>query len=256
MARRIGIEGTDAAALAALRAAPAEQIVDGLTMSKMGQAGDTYAGGPIIDGTIVTGTTEDMLKAGNEAPVPVIIGATNADAAFGAALPLDEALARFGSRADLAREAYDPDNTGNPAIANLIGADKTMAEPARFVARTVASHGRPAWVFRFSYVAESVRDQLPGAVHASEIPYVFDTLAANYGDRVTPQDQAVARDMHAYWVNFARTGDPNGADLPEWPKMTANGDDILDFTEAGPVGGPDPWKVRLDLVAATTLSAQ
>ena len=104
-------------------------------------------------------------------------------------------------------------------------------------------------MFRFSYVAESVRDRLPGAQHASEIPYVFDTLASAYGDKLTSQDEVVAEDMHAYWVNFARTGDPNGEGLPEWPRMTADGDAILDFTQAGPMGGLDPWNTRLDLVA-------
>ena len=42
-------------------------------------------------------------------------------------------------------------------------------------------------------------------------------------------------------------GNPNDAGLPNWPRMTAEGDAIMDFTDEGPVGGPDPWKTRLDL---------
>ncbi len=252
MAESLGVDGTDAAALADLRAVSADKFAADLGMGSISQSAQTYVGGPIQDGMIVTGPPEDALRAGTEAPVPLIIGATNADMALNAAKTLDDALAPFGSHAAEAREAYDSDNTGDvTVVANKIASDRTMVEPARFVARIVASQGRPAYVFRFSYVAKSVRDQQPGAWHSSEIPYVFDTLAAEYGDKVTPEDEAIAKAANTYWANFAKTGDPNGAGLPEWPTMTASGDSILDFAEQGPKGEVDPWAKRLDLTAMT-----
>lgn len=86
-----------------------------------------------------------------------------------------------------------------------------------------------------------------GAQHASEIPYVFDTIASVEGDALAPADQAMADAASAYWVNFAKTGDPNGAGLPDWPRYRADDDILMDFSPNGPQAVPDPWKKRLDL---------
>jgi para-nitrobenzyl esterase len=55
-----------------------------------------------------------------------------------------------------------------------------------------------------------------GATHGMEMQYVFDHLAAK-GVGWTAVDRRLARMMPAYWTDFARTGNPNGADLPAWP---------------------------------------
>ena len=104
---------------------------------------------------------------------------------------------------------------------------------------------------RFGYVADAMKGEWKtGAPHATEIPYVFDTVRAKYGKELTDQDEAIARAANAYWANFARTGDPNGPGLPRWPRYSRATDEIMDFTPAGPRGGPDPWKARLDVTEA------
>jgi len=60
----------------------------------------------------------------------------------------------------------------------------------------------------------------------------------------------MAEATNAYWVSFAKTGDPNGPGRPAWPPCTSACDDVFDFANSGPKAGPDPWKVRLDLTAA------
>jgi para-nitrobenzyl esterase len=96
-----------------------------------------------------------------------------------------------------------------------------------------------------------------GAPHATEIPFVFDTVAVKYGAKLAPQDEAVARSANAYWVNFARTGDPNGPGLPAWPRYSAATDLLLGFRADGTVGaGPDPLKAQLDAVAAVADAAR
>jgi para-nitrobenzyl esterase len=125
-----------------------------------------------------------------------------------------------------------------------------MVEPARFIATTVAASGVRAFEFRFSYVAETLRPRLKGAPHASEVPYVLDTVKAVHGEKLTAQDEAIAQQANAYWVNFAKTGDPNGEGLPKWPAYDAKSDVLLDFSMSGPVAVADPWKARLDLVEA------
>lgn len=58
--------------------------------------------------------------------------------------------------------------------------------------------------------------------------------------------------MNGYWTNFARTGNPDGVNLAEWPEFTAAGNELIDFRNDGAaVGGPDPERARID---ATELS--
>ncbi|HVV46032.1 MAG TPA: carboxylesterase family protein [Bryobacteraceae bacterium] len=246
-AKSVGIEGTGPEALAALRALPAEKIIGGLNMASMGQQTGIY-GGPIEDGVIVTQTPQQALESGNYAKVPVMIGANGADIGFPRWHTMEETWAAFGPNAEQARAMYDPSNSGNVMMVGWkIGADLMMIEPARYVAKTIAAAGLPSYEYRFSYVAESIRKQVPGAFHATEIPFVFDTVKEKYGAALTDADEKAAQQMHAYWVNFAKTGDPNGAGLPNWPKYSGASDALMDFTNNGPVAGPDPLKQRLDL---------
>lgn len=246
-AKEAGITGEDAAALKALRALPAERVVNGLNMASMNSP--TYAG-PMIDGQIVVETPEEAFRAGHQAKVPLIAGANSADIGFSFAKTFDEVYQPFGVNRPQAEAAWNAEKTTNVrAVAFAIAADRMMVEPARFIVRMVAEAGQPAFEYRFSYVAESMRKEWKGAPHATEIPFVFDTVSARYGKSLTDHDEKVAQAANAYWIAFAKTGDPDSAGGPHWPKYDAAKDAILNFTDNGPVAEPDPWKARLDLIA-------
>ncbi len=245
-AKSVGIEGDDAAALASLRKLPAEAVVAGLNMATMGTP--TY-GGPMIDGKIILESPAEAYAAGRGAKVPFMIGANSADIGFPRGRTMDAVLEPFGAEREKAKALYDPEGSGKVTdIGVKIAADQMMVEPARFAARLLAATGKPAYEFRFSYVAESMRKQWRGAPHATEIPFVFDTVAARYGKDLTDADRATAQAANAYWVNFAKTGNPNGRGLPEWPAYSPKTDMLMDFSPAGPSAKADPWKDRLDLV--------
>jgi para-nitrobenzyl esterase len=122
-----------------------------------------------------------------------------------------------------------------------------MVEPTRYVTG-ILSKTQPVWEYRFSYVATSMRNEWHGAPHASEIPYVFDTVKARYGAALTPEDEKAAQTMHAYWVQFAKTGSLNPPGLPVWPQYSPTTDMIMNFTAEGAIPESDPTKARLDLV--------
>jgi para-nitrobenzyl esterase len=100
-----------------------------------------------------------------------------------------------------------------------------------------------------------------GTPHGGEIAFVFGALGTGgFGPPPPPptvEDQEVSRMAQSYWVNFARTGDPNGAGLPAWPRYDPGTDLIFDFHPDGSAGAiPDPWKARLDVMQLATESGK
>jgi len=252
-ANKHGIEGEDAQALAALRALPAEALIDGLNLATLWQADETYVGGPILDGGIVFQTPQQALESGSWNQMPVLVGSTSADLGFPPAGDKAALFARFGANAQRAREAYDPGGDAPlETVRALMAMDQTMGEPPRFMSRQVSAQGLPAYFYRFSYVAESMRAEWTGgAPHASELPFVFNTVNARYGDDLTEADRQTAEAANRYWSNFAKTGNPNLPEvsgLPEWPRHDATGNIVLDFTLEGPKALSDPWAARLDVI--------
>ena len=259
-ARSMGIEGTDAAALASLRALSAEQVLRGAP-APPGANTPQVETTPILDGKLVTETAETAYKARRQPRVPLLLGSNSADTAGNRikATTKEQLFARFGQWSPQAKAAYDPD--GSTDLAAMIARandDFGQAEPARFAANAFAANGSPAYLYRFSYVQTAMREQMrAGAPHGGEIGYVFGTLAARPGSTLTPEDQAVSRMAQSYWVNFARTGDPNGAGLPAWPRHDPRKDVIFDFRPDGSAGaGPDPRKARLDVTQLATDSGK
>ena len=124
-----------------------------------------------------------------------------------------------------------------------------MHEPARFVARQMTAAGQPAWLYRFGYVAESLRPKTAGAAQATELPYLFGTLNARYGRTATPNDRKMADTFMGYVAAFARTGDPNRSGLPPWPRYDTGNSKLMMFTTDGDATvQADPWKARLDMI--------
>jgi len=256
-ARKLGIEGTDAAALAKLRALNAEEIVDG-GQENDGQGGPRIYSGPILDGKFVVETAESAYNAGRQARVSLMIGNNSAEIGGGfvtSSSSKEELFALFGELKDEAKAAYDPD--GNKEFGEVItrfNTDWVWGEPARFVASSYAAIGEPAFIFLFSYVPAHMKERMQyGPGHGTDISYVFNNLGiGGFGPPPPPptaEDKEVARMMNSYWVNFAKTGDPNGEELPLWPIYDTQNEKILDVQPDGkPVGKPDPRKARLDVV--------
>lgn len=258
-ARAIGIDGEGKAALDELRALPAKEILGDLnirTLFVQNPLSPQFSGGPFVDGEIMTGEVEDQIGGEDAFNGPLIIGTTSADMGFAVAPTKPLLFATFGRYATEAEAAYDPaGNIGLKRLLDMVGADRTMHEPARYVARKHSAAGANVYNYRFHYVAKAVRDAWAGALHASEIPYFFGTVDIRYGDETTPQDLAAQRLAMGYLLNFAKMGSPNGAGLENWPSFRPR-ETLLTFTgEGGARAGADPWAERLDMVeAARTVS--
>ena len=256
-AKSMGIDGTDQAALAKLRSLSADEVLRGAP-PQPGTAPPPETT-PILDGKLITETAETAYKAKHQPRVPLMLGSNSADTAGNRvrASTKDELFARFGQWGAEAKAAYDPDGTTDVAtLVSRANNDFGQAEPARFAADAFAANGSPVYLYRFSYVQTSMREQLrAGAPHGGEIGYVFGTLSGGRGGAPTPEDLAVSRMAQSYWVNFAKTGDPNGTGLPAWPRHVSGSGQIFDFRPDGTAGaGPDSWKARLDVTRKATES--
>jgi para-nitrobenzyl esterase len=152
--------------------------------------------------------------------VPIMAGTTADESRFpGSRLEYRVNVAgRYGLLADEFLDVYPAGNDDEARdMANTSVRDRHALGLARFAHR---SGGAPVYLYRFVRVPPGPDAEVFGAFHSAEIPYVFGTLDVaperNYG----ADDRTVSERMAAYWVNFVRTGNPNGDALPQWPGAT------------------------------------
>ncbi len=97
-----------------------------------------------------------------------------------------------------------------------------------------AARGYPAWLYSFNYVSEAKRSEYDGAPHASDVTFVFGNLGRE-GIAPTAADRAAADQIGAYWIAFAEAGKPRLQGGLAWPAYGAAGDQLIRFTDRGPV---------------------
>jgi para-nitrobenzyl esterase len=246
-AQTLGLSWARVAGLAAdvtveaLRALPAERLLDPTPAF--------YSDNLIVDGVVLTEDVAEAFAAGREAAVPLIIGTNSAE--FWRIRP--SRAGAYGRSADAMTEAdHDalraayggPDGLDQHMVSDLV-----FNEPARHLARLHAANGHPTWLYRFDVVPASDPEPGRGAVHASERPYVFDTLHT-VGRPMGERDARAATAMADYWTTFAAGGTPDAAGRPAWPAFRAERDRLLEFTNEGPVAKAVPFARRLDLIEA------
>ena len=109
-------------------------------------------------------------------------------------------------------------NAGLDGAANdLIGAC-----PVGAVASLTHASGQQVFVYRFDRSIPGKGEATLGAFHSLEVPYVFGSLRDREWQWLpsTADDASLSELLQTYWTNFAKTGNPNAADLPNWPAWT------------------------------------
>jgi para-nitrobenzyl esterase len=218
--------------------------------------------GMIVDGWIIPEDPSDVFAAGRQNPVDVLVGSNKDDLSF---FPQTSTPEQFEQRAAAWGELADEYLSLYPHATNE-EASKSQADTAndgafwhmRLFADNQKKLGRQAWLFYFAQnpPAPAGQPALPAA-HASEIPYAFNNLGspALFPDPSDPSlsaasapDQKVADQMSSYYVNFARSGDPNGAGLPSWQAHEVGASERAIILDAEPSSEQLPAKARLELV--------
>jgi para-nitrobenzyl esterase len=213
----------------------------------------TSVGGPIVDGRIKLSVVDQAIRQGQAAAIPLMIGTTSGDLGVPTGQTKDELFAQFGANAQAARRAFDPNGARSAdEVREEITRDRLLTEPARFVAQEVAKSGKPAWLYRFSYIPVSRSREWQGVPHGADTAFFFDTVDAQLGPEATANDAEVAAIANAYVGNFVKSGNPNGAGLPPWQEFGTAPRAYLDIAaRADTAMLEDPAAVKLDLVAAS-----
>lgn len=188
---------------------------------------------PVFDGKILPGDQYELYQVGHFNDTPVLIG-TNSDegasfvrAGVTKASFEEQVRAGYGKQADAVLRAF-PDPTDEQALQSSrdLFRDSVFAWPTWAWASLQSEKGKgKAYVYYFDHKTARTPH---GAPHAFEIGYVFHNLGLR-GPAPQPEDIAISDLMSAYWTNFAKTGNPNGPGLPEWPAFSASSQQVMYF---------------------------
>ena len=264
-AEAIGTKFCESAAkgsLAAVRSMPAQELVEKYAAAVPGSAT------AVVDGWFLPQDLHTVYSQGRQNDVPLLTGATNDEGGTinGSGLAGPGGVAKtlagytdwvrraFGSRADAVLKLYPAANDAQARKASHDLYRDINYTDHRTWARLQAATGKaPTYLYVFSQVPPhpSGNGNNPiaeaGAIHFSDVIYSFDNLRMQ--DRLwTAADRKAADTLAAYWVNFARSGNPNGAGLPEWPAYNAKDESWLNIAGTARVeklNGPG-----MDIIAA------
>jgi para-nitrobenzyl esterase len=245
------VQISGAKSLAELRALPTEKLID--AFNKSGKPED-FLWSYVVDGYVLPRNFSGTYAAQAQADIPVLTGENrdenraSADTAFdlvaagNAKQPnpattigfrgldgyREYAQMRFGAMADEFLKLY-PATSDREAFhsANASIRDNQRISPWMWATVFTAKRDKPVYLYFFTHAPPGPNREMVGVFHSAEIPYAFNKAGALWTD----EDRRIADMMSSYWVNFARTGNPNGPGLPNWAAFDGKTEQTMELGE-------------------------
>jgi para-nitrobenzyl esterase len=239
LANDLGVaDGPDA--LQKLRSIPADEILKSWSKDRKVHFD------AIVDGWIVPEQPASVFAEGKQMHVPVLVG-SNADEAtvFG----LNDVKTVDQYKAYLLRDtenysgqefrAFPATSDADVPAAYLRLENDSFAYGAYSMAQMMTRTGQKAFLYYFTYVETGKRAPL-GAYHGEELNFLSNVFPDDWEH--SQDDEKLGEIVRTYWVQFAKTGDPNVAGVPQWPAYHARKDECF---ELGRTIGGRPVAVQL-----------
>jgi para-nitrobenzyl esterase len=222
-------QAINAASLAALRSMPATELVR--------NARGMFR--PIVDGHVLPESITAIFASNKQNDVPVLTGWNEDDAVMlgkpkTAQEYLDQTRQQYGANAENFLSYY-PGTTDDVAAQSQakLSRDQIFGIQNYAWANVQSEKGKSKiYVYRFARRLPATGDYVRfGAFHTGEVAYAYDNLDFVKRCPWEPVDRELATTMSNYWVNFAKTGDPNGKGLPSWPAYSSADNKVMLLAE-------------------------
>lgn len=197
---------------------------------------------PIVDGYVIPDDQHKLYEEGKYNDVPVLIGYNSDEgASFSREKTPEEYIAgvkaRYGKFADYLIKAYPATETTVPKTARDLARDAAFGWQTWSWARLQSKTGKSKVFYYYfdqhpEYPEDSPRFGY-GSPHGQDVAYVFMHLDKSKPE-TTKSDLEISEAMGTYWTNFAKYGDPNSEDVPEWPAFSIENPAVMYL-------GPTPY---------------
>jgi para-nitrobenzyl esterase len=210
-----------ARSLADLRKIPADSLLQQTTNSRFS---------PVVDGYFLPEMPQAIFAAGKQMDVPLLGGWNSAESNHHAVLSKDaptvenykNALKKlYNERVNEALQAYPAATDADVAqAATNLASDRFISYASWKMADVHSKTSKkPVYAYIFARIRQPLvapAEKAIGASHSSEIEYALGNLPYNKVYNWTEDDYKVSETMQNYFVNFIKTGNPNGAGLNKW----------------------------------------
>ena len=240
-------------ALAELRAISADKLLEAFAPPK--SRGFDF--GPDIDGYFLPESVPAIFAAGKQNEVAMIAGWNHDEGSFEVAFNPQKPTAEsfkaqaqkdFGDKADEFLKLYPADTPEHLQRSAMdYAGDKFIAMSTwEWIEAQSKTGKQPIYRYRFDMAPFMKDPNAPrlGAYHSAEIEYVFGQLDSKAEVTWRESDRQISDMMQKYWSNFAKSGNPNGAGLPNWPPYTAADGWAVMILSAEPAAKKDDLRDR------------
>ncbi|MBO0948970.1 carboxylesterase/lipase family protein [Fibrella forsythiae] len=213
--------------LAELRAKSAAEIL---------QKGQGSVRGPIVDGYVIPQPMAELFRAGHQNKVTLLTG-WNEDEGMSFSPPKNavdykrQIRQQYGADGETMLVHYPGETDAQAATSqNNLSRDQIFGAQNYGWANLESGQGKKVYVYRFTRKLPATGEYARyGAFHTGEVAYAYDNL--KFIDKqlrpLNATDDELARTMSTYWVNFIKTGNPDGKGVPHWPAYSVSDKQIM-----------------------------